>query len=259
MTQQIFEWTFVHCQARLPHLPADEDAMKLIEKNQRTEPNKRARSKARSRQALIDATLEIIAESGISGTSVSRIVEKSGLSRGMIHLHFDSKEKLLVEAARFMAENYYRNLSRYIDAAPPTPAQRLIAMIDADLGEDSLNAKTIAIWFAFRGAARAHNEFARYSDTRDRRLRDLFTSTIAELTGKRTNSPDVVDVANGTIALMEGMWADYFLHGDAFDRDAARRVVLRFLVAVLPESAGPKSEDPLSGPMGGQGEVVCER
>ncbi|HUS55700.1 MAG TPA: TetR family transcriptional regulator C-terminal domain-containing protein [Thermohalobaculum sp.] len=209
-----------------------------MEQIQTPEPNKRAKSKARSHQALIDATLEIIAEEGIGGASVSRIVEKSGLSRGMIHLHFETKEKLLVEAARSMADDYYRNLFEFIDAAPDLPAQRLIAMIDADLGESSLNAKTIAIWFAFRGAARAHNEFARYSDTRDRRLRDLFTATFAELLGNSADTPEVIDAANGTIALMEGMWADYFLHSGAFDRDAARRVVLHFIAGVLPESVG---------------------
>ena len=37
---------------------------------------------------------------------------------------------------------------------------------------------------------------------------------------------------------MEGMWADYFLHSDAFDRDAAKRVVLRFIAGVLPENSG---------------------
>jgi TetR/AcrR family transcriptional repressor of bet genes len=212
--------------------------MELTDQAPTPEQNKRAISKARSRQALIDATLDIIAEAGISGASVSRIVGKSGLSRGMIHLHFESKEKLLVEAARFMADDYYRNLFRFIDAAPATPAQRLIAMIEADLDEGSLNEKTIAIWFAFRGAARAHNAFARYSDTRDRRLRDLFTTAFAELMGKPADTPEVVDAAIGTIALMEGMWADYFLHSDAFDRNAAKRVVLRFIAGVLPESAG---------------------
>jgi TetR/AcrR family transcriptional repressor of bet genes len=111
-------------------------------------------------------------------------------------------------------------------------------MIEADLDEGSLNEKTIAIWFAFRGAARAHNAFARYSDTRDRRLRDLFTAAFAELMGKPADTPEVVDAAIGTIALMEGMWADYFLHSDAFDRNAAKRVVLRFIAGVLPESAG---------------------
>jgi TetR/AcrR family transcriptional repressor of bet genes len=213
-------------------------AMEPIERTQASGPGKREASKARSRQSLIEAALEIIAEEGIAGASVSRIVEKSGLSRGMIHLHFDNKDGLLVAAARSMADDYYRNLFRFIEAAPDLPAQRLIAMIEADLDETSLNPRAIAIWFAFRGAARAHNEFARYSDTRDRRLRNLFTATFAELIEKAADAPEVIDAANGTIALMEGMWADFFLHSEAFDRDAAKRVVLHFIAGVLPACAG---------------------
>jgi hypothetical protein len=45
----------------------------------------------------------------------------------------------------------------------------------------------------------------------------------------------VQDLAHGTIALSEGMWTDYFLHSDAFDRDAAKRVIFRFLSAFLPD------------------------
>ena len=198
------------------------------------EPGKRAASKARSRKTLIDATLDIIAEVGIAGTSVSRIVERSKLSRGMIHMHFDSKDHLLLEAARHMAEEYYEHLFRFIAEAHDVPERRLVAMIEADLDEGILNPRIAAIWFAFRGEARSQNAFAQYSDTRDRRLKGLFVSTCAELLGEDPRSREVLDLAHGTIALLEGMWTDYFLHSDAFDRSAARRVVFRFLSAFLP-------------------------
>jgi TetR/AcrR family transcriptional repressor of bet genes len=212
----------------------DEPEMELTEPVQTPEPGKRAASKARSRKALIDATLDIIADVGIAGTSVSLIVERSGLSRGMIHMHFDNKDHLLLEAARTMAANYYEHLSRFIDAAPDAPAQRLIAMVEADLDECILNPRSAAIWFAFRGEARSQNAFAQYSDTRDRRLKGLYVTTCAEMLGKDARSQEVLDLAHGTIAMSEGMWTDYFLHSDAFDRRAAKRVIFRFLSAFLP-------------------------
>jgi TetR/AcrR family transcriptional repressor of bet genes len=200
-----------------------------------SEPGKRAASKARSRKALIDATLDIISEVGIAGTSVSLIVERSRLSRGMVHMHFDNKEHLLLEAARTMADDYYENLFRFIADAPDAPEQRLVAIIEADFDECILNARSTAIWFAFRGEARSQNAFAQYSDTRDSRLKALYISTFAELLGQDTRSREVQDLAHGTIALSEGMWTDYFLHSDAFDRDAAKRVIFRFLSAFLPD------------------------
>jgi TetR/AcrR family transcriptional repressor of bet genes len=202
---------------------------------QTSAPGKRAASKARSRMALIDATLDIISEVGIAGTSVSLIVERSKLSRGMIHMHFDNKEHLLLEAARSMADDYYENLFRFIDDAPDAPEQRLVAIIEADFDECILNPRAAAIWFAFRGEARSRNVFARYSDTRDSRLKGLYVSTCAQLLGQDSRSREVQDLAHGTIALSEGMWTDYFLHSDAFDRDAAKRVIFRFLSAFLPD------------------------
>jgi TetR/AcrR family transcriptional repressor of bet genes len=202
---------------------------------QTSAPGKRAASKARSRKALIDATLDIISEVGIAGTSVSLIVERSKLSRGMIHMHFDNKEHLLLEAARSMADDYYENLFRFIADAPDTPEQRLVAIIEADFDESILNPRAAAIWFAFRGEARSQNVFARYSDTRDSRLKGLYVSTSAQLLGQDSRSREVQDLAHGTIALSEGMWTDYFLHSDAFDRDAAKRVIFRFLSAFLPD------------------------
>jgi len=198
-------------------------------------PGKRAASKARSRKALIDATLDIISEVGIAGTSVSLIVERSKLSRGMIHMHFDNKEHLLLEAARDMADDYYEILFRFIADAPDTPEQRLVAIIEADFDESILNPRAAAIWFAFRGEARSQNAFARYSDTRDSRLKGLYVSTCAQLLSQDSRSREVQDLAHGTIALSEGMWTDYFLHSDAFDRNAAKRVIFRFLSAFLPD------------------------
>lgn len=208
--------------------------MELSARTQTPEPGKRAASKARSRKALIEATLDSIAEAGIAGTSVSRIVAKSALSRGMIHLHFDNKEHLFLEAARSLADSYFEHLLRFASEASGTPEQRLIALIEADLGAEILNPRSIAIWYAFRGEARSHNAFMAYSDTRDRRLRQIYGAACAELLGADARSPEVRDLTHGAIALLEGMWADYFLHSDAFDRGAARRVIFRFLAAVLP-------------------------
>ena len=66
----------------------------------------RESSKERHRQMLIDATAAAIAEHGLAQVSVSRILEKTGLSRGMINLHFATKQKLLVEVARHYSDQY---------------------------------------------------------------------------------------------------------------------------------------------------------
>lgn len=46
------------------------------------------------RAALIDAAMEEIAANGIDGASYNRIIERSGLSKGVVYYYFDNKESL---------------------------------------------------------------------------------------------------------------------------------------------------------------------
>ena len=206
--------------------------------------------KDRHRQQLIDATIEIVSEFGIAGSSVTRIVTRAKLSRGMIHLHFNSKEHLLIEAASHWSEVYFAQLEINLRLAGTNARDRLRALISFDLSENILNPKTVNAWFAFRGEARSHNSFAKYSDTRDDVLRKMFTQAFRELAEGR-NEPDALarDAAHGTLALLEGMWADYLLHQDAFNRDTAKRIIFRFVSALFPggfdaaANQGSKSQD----------------
>ncbi len=191
--------------------------------------------KKRHRQRLIDAAIEVVSEFGIAGASVTRIITRAKLSRGMIHLHFDNKEHLLIEAARHMSEAYYTQLETFLQPAGNNARDRLRALISADLSDKILNPRTVNAWFAFRGEARSHKSFARHSDTRDDALKKMLILAYCELAEGR-NEPDALarDAAHGTIALLEGMWADYLLHPDAFNRNSAKRIVFRFVSALFP-------------------------
>lgn len=210
-----------------------------------------ARKPERNRRALIEATLNSIAEKGITDTSVSLIIEKAGLSRGMIHLHFGGKDNLLAAAAEAFGTAYYEEMERQVRAAGEDPAAQVIAVIRTDLGETLLNQRSARIWHAFRGEARANPGIAQYSDTRDLRLkavlRDAF-DRIARAEGLDDASILARDATYGTLALMEGMWTDYFTHSDeAFSRTSALRIVCRFLAGLFPTHFRPALENLQSG------------
>jgi len=112
-----------------------------------------SRHPERNRKLLIDATLDSIAGHGIAETTVSRITEKAGLSRGMIHLHFASKESLLAAAAEAYSGEYYAELDRGIGGKGDDPVGLIRAIIESDLGEGSLNTRSCRILHALRGEA----------------------------------------------------------------------------------------------------------
>ena len=199
--------------------------------------NKRSQLREKNRQALVEATLDCVAELGIARTSVSEIIAKAGLSRGMIHLHFENKEKLIEAAAARANEIYYGQLEALLSQAGPSPQETIDAIIRSDLSEQVLNRRYVSIWYAFRGEAREREAFKRHSDTRDERLRNLaFQAFLPMLRAEGANDPSQVarDATHGLLAMLEGMWTDYLLHPQAFDRSAACRIVFRYVAALLP-------------------------
>ena len=61
-------------------------------------PRKEQERSVRTRERLLDATLDVIFEEGWSGTSTSRICERAGVSRGAQTHHYPTKVELLLAA-----------------------------------------------------------------------------------------------------------------------------------------------------------------
>ena len=207
--------------------------------------SKRELLKQQNQLTLITATLDCIADIGVTQTSVTEIVQRAGLSRGMIHLHFSSKDGLLVAAGEYASQLYYSNLSQLLEQTHGSPQKVIETVIRSDLSQQVLNQHSANIWYAFRGEARYFKEIAHFSDTRDKRLRDIVLQAFLQLAQQAAQQQESDNQAQcdlakeatyGTLALMEGMWTDYLLHADSFNRDKAVRIVLRFLSALFPKS-----------------------
>jgi len=199
---------------------------------------KRQQLREQNRLTLIEAVLDSVADKGISETSVSEIIQRAGLSRGMIHLHFGSKDNLVDEAARHSSEEYYDGLDTLLSTAGKAGQARIEMIVRGDLGEQVLNRRNVSLWYAFRGEARNRAAIAAFSDTRDAKLRNMVYNAFARIT-KEAGIPDPSTVArdatHGTLAMLEGMWTDYLLHPDSFNRNEAMQIVFRFLSAMFPK------------------------
>ena len=189
-----------------------------------------------SRQALIDATLDTIADIGLTDTTVTHIIRRAGLSRGMVHLHFGGKDNLLTAAAKHFSDAYYAVLDRHLDGAGTAPETIIMAVIRADLGEELLNERSTRIWHAFRGAAPTHKGIARYSSTQDARLTEILQQAFEDVSG--SSEPAVRQTALqatfGTFALLEGMWVHFLSDMENFSREEAVELVRKFLAGMYP-------------------------
>ncbi|WP_413873457.1 TetR family transcriptional regulator C-terminal domain-containing protein [Albidovulum sp.] len=192
-------------------------------------------TKERHRRALIEATADAIAEHGLPSVSVSRILERAGLSRGMVNLHFQSKANLLVEVVRHYSDEYVANWQAAMAAAGPRPEDRLRAVVAADFDPSVLNRRMMAVWMAFRGEAQVSPAYMPFIDSRDERLRAAYTQICTELRAEGPYpavDPDLA--AMGFMAVLEGLWNDFHLYPERFSRDEARRVVMHLARAFFP-------------------------
>jgi AcrR family transcriptional regulator len=62
-------------------------------------PQGRALSGDRAR-AIVDAMRESVAEVGVAGSTFERVAANAGVSRGLLHYYFGTKERLLVEVIK---------------------------------------------------------------------------------------------------------------------------------------------------------------
>ncbi|MGH2872531.1 MAG: TetR/AcrR family transcriptional regulator, partial [Solirubrobacteraceae bacterium] len=53
---------------------------------------------------IVEAMRSSVAEHGIAGSTFDRVARRAGVSRGLLHYHFGTKERLLVEVVRRESE-----------------------------------------------------------------------------------------------------------------------------------------------------------
>src|SRR5579862_709533 len=113
----------------------------------------------RRRQALIKATIAIIAKHGASGTTVERVARKAGVSVGLMNFHFDSKERLFRETFRHLSEEYEDVWQQNLRAVGIDPRSRLERIIESNFDKRIFTREKLAVWFTFWSDAQLRDRY----------------------------------------------------------------------------------------------------
>ncbi|ROO86598.1 TetR family transcriptional regulator [Actinocorallia herbida] len=98
---------------------------------------------------LVDAAIAALAETGYAGTSLGEICARSGVSRGGLFRHFDSRLALLLAAAEEVARRHLAVVGERIAADPPADARAALALM-----RERHRAAENVVWFELMVAAR---------------------------------------------------------------------------------------------------------
>lgn len=197
---------------------------------------RRAQAKAERRLTLIDATISSIAEYGLSGTTIARVTEIAGTSIGLANFYFENKERLFEAVLQHLADEESALWQGRNKDATLTPAERLLALLDARFDARSCSRKKLAVWFAFWGDAGARDIYRRVVEVKDdERLYATVAIIRSFLPEDERPSRGPLQTALGLEALYDGLWLNHLLYPSDFRRLQCRATAVAHLTALFPE------------------------
>ena len=204
----------------------------------RAEGRSRQERGVRTEEAILQATMRLLATRGIHGTSLDLLAEEVGVAKSSILWHFGSKEELLLR----VAERVYDEVAR-------GPVQKILAL-------ENFEERAAASWRFFSETLRQKPELRRvmlyliFESVEGRpelraRLQQLYRG-IRDMyeTGLRGVVPDEAQrrrLAVISVASLDGLFLQWLLEPEAIDLEALHDE-LRKLRGAVRAAPGPPNK-----------------
>lgn len=196
----------------------------------------RTASREKRRQQLIDATMKCIGRKGLTGTTLSEVASEAGLSQGIVNLHFESKDNLLTETLRSLANEYKTQFDKALQRSDPRPADKLLALMEHDLRPSICDRRKLAVWFAFWGEVKSRPTYRKICDEYDRYYDDVVADLCDQII-EEGNYEDITGsaAAEALTSMTNGLWLSCLLSPQNWDRQLANDAVNSYLRNVFPK------------------------
>lgn len=148
------------------------------------------------RQQLIDATIDVVADVGLRGATISLIAQRAGMSSGIISHYFGGKQALIEASVRYL-------LSRLkMEHSPDTPYQRLMKIVDLNFSYVQQADSSTKTWLSFWGQSMHDVDLYRLQEVNKRRLVSNLRYSFKQL----LDAESAFEAAEVTAALIDGFW-----------------------------------------------------
>ena len=175
---------------------------------------------AERRRSLISATIAAIHERGYNDVTMAQIARHAGVSGGLVHHYFGSKEHLLAETMRHLLSDLGTGIRESI-AKARTPRERISAIIEGNFAVAQFQPDVIAAWLAFYVQSRTTESNRRLLHIYAARLASNLTYSLKAFMPRA----DAQRVAEGTASMIDGVWIRKALGNEKIDRPAAIALV----------------------------------
>ncbi len=199
-------------------------------------PRRGAAAAERTRGDILAATIDVIAEYSLSGTTLDRVAAAAGTAAGTVILHFKRKQALLVAALEHSGKEFDAARRAATEGGEEDPAAALSRLVDLYLDPAIASVGRISVWYGFWGEAGARRVYLDRVAQVDRdELAELVRLFSLMIERGGHHHLDAEAMAKAFFGLREFIWQDIMAVGEEFDRPAARRLIFRYLAGLFSE------------------------
>jgi AcrR family transcriptional regulator len=177
----------------------------------RTQPERRART----RKALLDATVETLVDVGYAGVTTRGVAQRAGVSIGALQHHFESKSELVAAAMEHLIAGLARELVAQAPTASRSERERAETLLDAlwELHKGPLMAAVAELTVAARTDLELRNRFAPVQ----REAIAASSAVTAHLFPRAAGEPRLLALIDTALATMRGLALLRFVDPSAAD------------------------------------------
>jgi TetR/AcrR family transcriptional regulator, transcriptional repressor of bet genes len=186
---------------------------------------------------LQKAAFDLLAESGFHGATLANIAARLGVSRGLVHHYFQSRDELLEAAVRYGNRMISEQLVAMVRHCR-TPRQRLNAIIDANFGNEIYITARAQYWVSYCAEATVSERFGRLLKIQNSRMRSNLLHELRQLLSPR-KAEHLAEVLS---IFMDGIWVRKAVDGGFPERAEALRMVKQMLDMHLNLAASGKKK-----------------
>ncbi|MCB5411080.1 TetR family transcriptional regulator C-terminal domain-containing protein [Pseudogemmobacter faecipullorum] len=164
-------------------------------------------SEENRREALIQATQELVAEGGPRAATVRAIAERAGVTPGLIRHYFGSKQELSHAAYTALMDGMTEQGAEALDEAGASAEARLAAFISASLRPPVVDPRRVGLWAGFLHQVQADPGLLAQHEASYLHYRDRLQQLIAAL-GREVSADQLRREAIACNAMIDGLWLE---------------------------------------------------
>ncbi|MGF1703858.1 transcriptional regulator BetI [Photobacterium makurazakiensis] len=178
------------------------------------------------RPQLVEATMSVIDDVGLSNASVALISRKAGVSPGIINHYFGGKHGLLEETMRTVLRQLSATSIEYLRAVDSNDVTaRITAIVAANFDGYQVDSKVTKTWLAFWAQSMHDQDLHRLQRVNERRLLSHLRAELKQV----LPADRAVFVAQGIAALIDGIWLRGALNPKGICPEKAQQIISDYL------------------------------